>query len=243
MIKILDHGYAKIIPDQCWGNDAGIIESARQSVGGEFKGWGTPDEPGDERLLRRLWLGTKDTGQLLPVMPRHSSPFEHAGLTVEIQAPIVVFREWHRHRTQSYNEMSGRYTVLPDLYYLPSIERLMEARQSTKNKQGSEGGFTDHGAAAIQRILLESYGLSRAQYNQLINMGVAREVARLCLPVSQYSRMRASANLLNWLRFLTLRMAPDAQWEIRQYANVVEHFVRDRFPRTHGLFMEGSGQI
>jgi thymidylate synthase (FAD) len=86
---------------------------------------------GDEKLLRYLYEH------------KHLTPFEMCGLTIEVQAPIFVFREWHRHRTQSYNELSARYTELPNLFYIPDNERLMAAKQSKKNKQGSEDGFTD----------------------------------------------------------------------------------------------------
>src|SRR5438105_1019122 len=123
-IEILDHGYVRLI--ESWGSDERIIESARMSTDKGFKGW-----PEDEKLLRFLWQN------------KHHTPFEMAGLTIEVQAPLIVFREWHRHRTQSYNEMSGRYTVLPDLYYVPCLERVMNGKQSSKNKQGSELGFTE----------------------------------------------------------------------------------------------------
>ena len=226
-MKVLDHGYVDLI--ETWGSDQRVIEAARMSTDKGFAGWGTPDEPGDEKLLRYLWTH------------KHATPFEMAGLIIEVQAPIFVFREWHRHRTQSYNEMSGRYTVLPSLYYVPSETRLQEARQSKGNKQGSEAGFgfTKYQAGCLTRVLTASYEASRATYESLLREGVAREVARLCLPVSQYSRMRASANLRNWLSFLTLRMASNAQFEIRQYADAVGQLVEETFPRTWKLFVEG----
>ena len=110
-------GYVEFI--ESWGSDERVIESARMSTGNGFKGWGTEDNPGDEKLLRYLWEH------------KHLTPFEMCGMTLEVQAPIIVFREWHRHRTQSYNEMSGRYTELPNLYYIPSEARLRGAKQST----------------------------------------------------------------------------------------------------------------
>jgi thymidylate synthase (FAD) len=151
-----------------------------------------------------------------------------------------VFREWHRHRTQSYNEMSGRYTELPDLYYIPSIERLMAGKQSTSNKQSSELGFDEFDAQNIQLLMRETAQDCRESYEFLLKRGVSRELARLVLPVNQYSRMRASANLRNWLGFLALRMDEAAQWEIRQYANAVADLVKQNFPRTYELFEEGS---
>lgn len=223
---VLDHGYVQLI--ESYGSDERIIEAARMSTSKGFLGWGTPEEPGDEKLLRRLFMSR----------PQHATPFEMAGAIIEIQAPIFVFREWHRHRTMSYNEMSGRYTVLPDLYYIPSIDRLLAAKQSTTNKQGSEEGLGLYAATKIQRILERTYMECRKQYQEFIDMGVSREIARLCIPVAQYSRMRAHANLRNWFHFLTLRTHPAAQWEIRQYANIVSEILQEKFPRTHELFVE-----
>ena len=95
---VLDKGYLDVV--EVWGADEQIIEAARMSTNKGFQGWGHPAEPGDERLLAYLWKH------------KHHSPFEMAGLTVEVKAPLMVFREWHRHRTFSYNEMSGRYTQM-----------------------------------------------------------------------------------------------------------------------------------
>jgi thymidylate synthase (FAD) len=158
------------------------------------------------------------------------------GLTIEVQAPIFVFREWHRHRTQSYNELSARYTELPNLFYIPDNERLMAAKQSKKNKQGSEDGFTLDEAENLANTLLTHMAYCRTLYESLLIAGVSREVARIVIPIAQYSRMRASANLRNWLAFLTLRMDPAAQYEIRAYANVVGDLIKQEFPRVWGLF-------
>lgn len=219
MAEVLDHGYISLV--ESWGSDERIIESARMSTSGSFKGWDT-----DHRLLRYLWEH------------KHYSPFEMAGVTFEVQAPIFVFREWHRHRTQSYNELSARYTELPDLFYIPSLERLMGGKQSTKNKQGSELGFDPGTAEVLQETIRETLTESRRMYEQLLQSGLSREIARVVVPVSQYSRMRASANLRNWLAFLSLRLDPAAQWEIRQYAQAVSNIVKELFPRTHQLFTE-----
>ncbi len=258
-VKLLDHGYIKVI--ETWGSDQRIVEAARMSTDKGFLGWGPEVEykcpecgyvrmtnrpvnehficpnhiqpitmpyrlvhHGDERLLKYLWDH------------KHATPFEMAGMIIEVQAPIVVFREWHRHRTWSYNEMSGRYTVLPDLYYVPSLDRMMGAKQSTSNKQSSEGGLSHGQAVEFRSAIEQSYRDARGQYEFMINQGVAREVARLVLPVAQYSRMRAQANLRNLLAFLTLRMDPAAQWEIRQYADALGGFIQEQFPHTWNLF-------
>jgi thymidylate synthase (FAD) len=174
---------------------------------------------------------------------KHSTPFELAGASFEIQAPIFVFREWHRHRTQSYSELSARYTPLPDLNYIPTVERLM-INAGTSNKQagtvkGSEQ-LTEHAAGWFRGELETSYRMAQGLYERALAAGVPKELARVHLPVGRYSRMRASANLRNWLAFLTLRMAPGAQWEIRQYANALGTIIAERFPRTWELFIEGA---
>jgi thymidylate synthase (FAD) len=225
--KILDHGYVKLI--EAWGGDETIIEAARMSTKQGFKGWGTEEKPGDEKLLRYLHEN------------KHSTPFEFAGLVIEVKAPIFVFREWHRHRTQSYNEMSARYTPLPDENYIPTVERLM--RNSKTNKQaGTAKGAQElsEGAAQFFREGLQlEYQRQQMLYEGALAAGVPKELARCVLPVGRYSKMRASTCLRNWLAFLTLRMAPNAQWEIRQYANAVDEIIEEQFPRTWALFNEG----
>jgi thymidylate synthase (FAD) len=223
-IALLDHGYIRLV--ETWGSDARVVEAARMSTGKGFLGWGTPDEPGDEKLLRYLWER------------KHATPFEMAGMVVEVQAPIFVFREWHRHRTQSYNEMSARYTPLPDLNYIPTVGRLMINAGGTNRQAGTIGGaetLSLVGAEQFRDALAESYSKAESLYQGALRCGVPKELARVHLPVGRYSRMRASANLRNWLAFLTLRMAPDAQWEIRQYANAVGTLIGKAFPRTWEL--------
>lgn len=218
-MQVLDHGYLSVVAS--WGSDEGIIEAARMSTGKGFQGWGT-----DAKLLRYLWTN------------KHHTPFEMAGLTVEAQAPIFVFREWHRHRTQSYNELSARYTPLPDLNYVPSVERLLLGGTQTKQAGTVPGAdvLTREAAVTFADLLTESYAEAEQFYQDSLRRGVPKELARLCIPVGRYSRMRASANLRNWLAFLTLRMAANAQWEIRQYANALGEIVAERFPRTWTLF-------
>jgi thymidylate synthase (FAD) len=226
MMLLLDHGYVAKI--ETWGSDERVIESARMSTNKGFQGWGPKDDgaPGDEKLLRYLYEH------------KHMTPFEMAGLTVEVQAPIFVFREWHRHRTQSVNELSARYTEIPELFYVPSENRLRNGGQSKTNKQGA-GGEIDEATVNTFRTRIRTHAEnSFVYYRQMLDMGVARELARLVLPVNTYSRMRASANLRNWLGFLTLRLDPAAQWEIRLYAQAVANIVADAFPRTFGLFNE-----
>jgi len=229
MAKVLDEGYVSFV--ESWGSDESIIEAARMSTGKGFNGWGTPDEPGDERLLAYLYNNN------------HATPFEMGGVVIEVKAPLFVFREWHRHRTQSYNEMSARYVPLPDENYVPSLNRVMVgANTATTNKQAQGIGkaLTAEDAAQWIEELQTLYDQAQNVYQMGINLGVPKELARLPVPVARYSRMRASANLRNWLAFLTLRQSPAAQWEIREYANAVGQIIADRFPRTWELFTQGK---
>ena len=245
--QVLDHGYIEAV--EAWGSDERIVEAARMSTGKGFLRWdegacpacsvdGEADGPGcpacegkgrvkgDIHLLARLWKF------------KHATPFEMAGLVVEVQAPIMVFREWHRHRTQSYNEMSARYVPLPDVNYIPSVERLL-INSKTNKQAGTVAGsaeLTEERAEWFRGALAKTYNEQQDVYETALSAGVPKELARIHLPVGRYSRMRASANLRNWLAFLTLRMDSAAQWEIRQYANAVGAIIAEKFPRTWSLF-------
>jgi thymidylate synthase (FAD) len=225
-IKVLDHGFVRLI--ETWGSgeagvpEAGIIEAARQSTQGAFRGWET-----DEKLLRFMYENN------------HNSPFEFCGAVIEIQAPIFVFREWHRHRTQSYSEMSARYAPLPDVNYVPSTERLL-MNASTSNKQaGTIKGSLDINETTVnwfQSQLIMEYEAQESLYQEALKRGIPKELARIILPVGRYSKMRAQANLRNWVAFLTLRLHPDAQFEIRSYAKAVLEILSSKFPRVISLF-------
>jgi thymidylate synthase (FAD) len=230
-VDVLDHGYVALI--ERWGRgsaqplgthqdcEAGIIEAARQSTQGSFRGWDT-----DAKLLKYLYEH------------KHATPFEFAGMVIEVRAPIFVFREWHRHRTQSYNEMSARYAPLPDLYYLPDPANVLErARVVTQNRQAAGLGPMDEDAVAWWlRVVACQYEDAERAYQTALVAGVPKELARIVMPVGHYTQMRASANLRNWLTFLTLRLDPNAQWEIRQYANAVGKCIAEFFPQTWDLF-------
>jgi len=245
-IPVLDHGYVQLV--EHWGSDERIIEAARMSTDKGFQGWGgavcleclpgpfrhdcgickgTGVTVGDEKLLRYLWTN------------RHTTPFEMAGLTIEVQAPIFVFREWHRHRTQSYNELSARYTPIPDVNYLPTLDRLLMTSGTNKQAQSiHDVRFESGNGVAWLHDLETFYNQAQHLYRMGLAMGLPKEIARVCLPVGRYSRMRASTDLWNWLHFLRLRMASNAQFEIREYANVVAGLLRQIFPRTMQLFDE-----
>lgn len=259
--QVLDHGYVQLV--ESWGSDERVIEAARMSTQKGFEGWGpntcsfcqgagTKDGAvveyvensdacskckglgqvdGDEKLLKYLWDN------------KHATPFEMAGMVIEVQAPIFVFREWHRHRVQSFSEMSARYTPLPAINYIPTIERLMmNSGHSTKQAGAVSGSttLTEEAARLFIGRLGDEYLNQEILYQTSLMDGVPKELARLVLPVSRYSRMRASTSLRCWLMFLTLRMDKAAQWEIRCYANAVGELIEQLFPRTWELFVAGQ---
>lgn len=258
MIQVLDHGYVKLI--ETWGSDERVIESARMSTDKGFQGWGSNrctkcgvemvnmsgihddldpqgnycdgeivNMAGDEKLLAFLYKH------------RHMTPFEMAGATFEVKAPIFVFREWHRHRTQSYNEMSARYVPLPNENYLPTMERIeMGVQVAAANRQAQGAVALNYQMAmAWLEHLQRLYDHAQSVYEMGINAGVPKELARLAVTVARYSRMRVSTDLRNWLGFCDLRdtlHAPNAQWEIRQFADTTKDFLTLAFPRTLALF-------
>lgn len=258
MISVLDHGFVKLI--DTWGSEEGIIEAARMSTQKGFKGWGPlcaeceqpmdlphpgpcgkelPDgkicagmtyKDGDEKLLSYLWRH------------KHHTPFEMGGATFEVQAPIFVFREWHRHRVPfGYNEMSARYAPLPDVNYIPTIERLMkQGGHLTKQAAGTGAELTEDHAKNFLEQLEYHYQAAERIYQSALGDGVPKELARIVLPVGRYSRMRATGNLRGWINFLFLREPATAQEEIRVYAQAVHKLLSDKFPRTMRLYEQDS---
>lgn len=248
-VKVLDHGFVKLVDHM--GTDESIIEAARMSTDKGFERWDLgdfcrkcglkpEDESSDFKVTRskceHVWEAVTGDAKLLGFLYKnhHATPFEMCELVIEVQAPILVFREWHRHRTQSYNEMSARYIQMPDLHYIPENIRM----QSKTNKQGGEGELDKDKQGLITEHWYQEQRDVYATYDELVAMGVEKGLARINTPVSRYSRMRAKANLRNWLAFLTLRIAPNALWEIQQYAQAVAFFVERLWPRSYALWEE-----
>ena len=260
-IKVLDDiGYVKYIDSM--GTDETVIEAARMSTNRGFEGWDDRTEcakcgivlgeiPATDRGkpcfeshplsddTSHAWKIKPGDGNLLDFLYRHkhSTPFEMCELHIEIQAPVLVFRQLHRHRTFSVNEMSGRYTQMPDLFYVPDMDRMQT--QSQVNKQGSSTGTIDKNDAEnfISRIKLEQNDIHR-HYEDFIDGGLAREVARINTPLSQYSRMRWKTDLRNWLQMCNSRMRPNVQWETKQFIDATATIIKELWPRTYALFEE-----
>lgn len=182
--------------------DRAIAQAARTSYSGESKG-----DEADKKLLMRLY---KD---------KHLTPFEMVEFKFRVYAPVVVWWQWVRHRTMSYNFQSGRYTEFKeDQVYIPKEWRI----QSKDNKQGSDGILDEQLNHSMELRLETHLDTSMALYKSALNQGVAKEQARFFLPAwcSMYTAI-VKVDLRNLLGFLALRMAPDAQYEIRMYAQAI----------------------
>lgn len=217
-IQVLDHGFVELV--DFMGNDAAIVEAARVTHASQTKA--TPSS--DESLIRYLFRH------------RHSSPFESCVIKLHVKLPIFVERQWARHRTAGWNEISGRYCQLPEEYYVPSPEAV--ATQSATNKQG-RNEFSDVDSEILQRYLADCSEIPSAafdSYHKSLRNKIANELARLPLPLSTYTEKYWWINLHNLLHFLGLRMDSHAQWEIRQYANIIASITKQLFPVTYKAF-------
>jgi len=194
---VLSHGYVVLV--DYMGNDAAIVQAARVSYGR-----GTKSVRDDRGLIRYL------------MRHRHTTPFEMVEYKFLIRLPIFVARQFIRHRTASVNEYSARYSVVPDEFELPPPEEVRY--QSTRNRQGRGEPLpaepVERFRTDLDRIARDAY----AAYTRALDAGVARETARLLLPVAYYTQWYWKANLWNLFHFLSLRLDPHAQEEIRLYA-------------------------
>ncbi|MCC6905202.1 MAG: FAD-dependent thymidylate synthase [Anaerolineae bacterium] len=197
--------------------DVSIVNAARVSFLGESKG-----SEQDKKLLFYL------------LRNQHTSPIEQVEFRFRVRAPVVVWWQWTRHRTWHYNLQSGRYSPFAeDDFYIPRTWRL----QSASNKQGSEGIFGAEDNARYTNILGEIAERSFALYAEALEAGMAKEQARLFLPAwTSYYIAVCKVDAWNLMHFLRLRMAPDAQWEIRQYANAIHSIFREVMPWSAEAF-------
>lgn len=216
--SVLDHGHIVIM--NVMGNDQEVVQAARTAYQ-----QGTKHTSDDETLLRYL------------MRHRHSSPFESCFLKFHIKLPIFVERQWARHRTAGWNEVSARYSELPEEYYVPKPDEVR--RQSTSNKQGSEGKIDEMDALRFNADTGEAGHVAFTQYQQHLASGVAREMARINLPLGAYTEKVWWINLHNLLHLLGLRMDSHAQKEIRDYANVIgNEIIKPLFPLTWQAFVD-----
>ena len=224
-INVLDKGYVRYIEHM--GSDARIVEAARVSYKSPSKG-----KEADDKLLVYLHKN------------KHTSPMEHCAVEFNIKMPIFVMRQFIRHRTFSVNEQSARYSEMEPEFYIPKSWR----KQDTKNKQGSidEGDWNPildvHNLGPISvdwtatKELNSVCDATYKAYQKMLKAGVAREMARMVLPVNLYTEFYVNCDLHNLMHFLDLRMDSHAQWEIQQYANAIYEIVKKLYPVTMGAF-------
>lgn len=215
-IDVLDHGFVRLIDSM--GSDLSVSRAARVSYDSAWRAG--EDQGSDARLIRYLWKN------------HHTTPFEAVTFTFDVKAPIFVFRQWHRHRTWSFNELSARYRELPEEFYLP--DPALIGVQSASSKQARDITAADEVGLRKRgnQVLAAESAMKMAfsTYQKLLADGWPRELARSVLPVATYSHMFATVNLLNLLKFLTLRCDSHAQYEIRVFADAMRELIRPIVP-------------
>jgi thymidylate synthase (FAD) len=216
MTKILDKGEVTLLNQM--GGDLAVIAAARVSNGASYEEASKGPES-DQRLINYL------------IKHRHGTPFEHSTFQFYIKAPLFVVREWQRHRMASYNEISGRYVEFEPEFYYPVGWRV----QAASNKQGSvfpeepKYSWNILNDLKYDNVIKFQYKV----YTEFLKAGVAKEMARMVLPLSLYSQFYMTVNARSLMNFLSLRAADDAQWEIRQYAIAMKEMFKEKMPMTY----------
>jgi len=198
-INLLDYGFVELI--DFMGSDQRVLQAARVSTGGNPSN----GEAQDRGLIRYLYRN------------KHTSPFEKIVFEFHVKCPIFVARQWMRHRTQSYNEYSGRYTTFEPEIYSPDVWRA----QGDKNHQGSGEPLPKEQQEWLHQTYSEYLGTENKLYDEMLERGVTREMARFIVPVSQYTEFYTTVNLWNLFHFLHLRLHEHAQYEIQVYAQAI----------------------
>ena len=222
---VLDHGFVRLVDcmpryvNEGETGDTAVVRAARVSYGD-----GTKKVSSDRNLIRYL------------MRHRHTTPFEMAEFTFHVKAPIFVARQWMRHRTGSFNEVSARYSVLPEEFYI--AEEHYVQRQSLLNNQGRNGAFDQKEANDILFAMRSNMAQTHAEYHHLLGKDLARELARTVLPVATYTEFYWKVDLLNLLKFLHLRTHKHAQIEIAHYAIVIGELLRWIVPHTMEAYQD-----
>jgi len=212
--KCLDYGFVRLVD---WmGDDSSIVQAARVS-----DGKGTKSVSEDTALIRYLMRNL------------HTSPFEMVEFKFHVKLPIFVARQWIRHRTANVNEYSGRYSEMPDEFYLPEPDQLR--LQSTLNKQGRGEATIDNASDVLSRMKQTQERLFQ-EYSELLATGLAREIARINLPLSNYTEWYWKIDLHNLFHFLRLRLESHAQYEIRIYAEAIAKIIKQIVPIAYKAF-------
>jgi thymidylate synthase (FAD) len=217
--EVLDHGLVRVI--DYMGDDAAIVQAARVSYGA-----GTKHVSNDEGLIRYL------------MRHWHSTPFEMCEIKLHVKLPVFVARQWIRHRTANVNEYSARYSILDREFYIPEPAQL--AAQSTVNNQGRGDTLQGEEAARVLEMLKSDAARSYDHYTDMLSQdgqqGLARELARMNLPMNIYTQWYWKTDLHNLFHFLRLRADAHAQYEIRVYADIIAQITRDWVPLAFAAF-------
>ena len=226
--KVLDHGFVRVI--DYMGDDSSIVQAARVSYGK-----GTKKLNQDKNLINYL------------LSHRHTTPFEMNEIKFHIKLPIFVARQWIRHRTANVNEYSARYSILDNEFYIPKANDVKP--QSQLNNQGREGEIEKDLKKHYLSLIKENAKINFSSYKHLLNVnedgntldekrpGIARELARMVLPLSSYTQWYWKIDLHNLMHFLALRFDDHAQYEIRVYAKVMLDLVKKWVPLTYDAFI------
>jgi thymidylate synthase (FAD) len=219
---VLDHGFVRL--DGAMADDLSVVNGARVSF-----------------AKRKEEMDESDAGLIRFLMrDRHGTPFEHNSFRFHIRAPIFVAREWFRHRVGSFNEFSMRYARATDDFYIPEAE-------DVRTQVGKPGSYSfDPVSPEVAEVTREElrtvYEATYASYERLVELGVARELARCALPVGAYTEFYWTVNARSLMNFISLRAAETAQREIRRYAEACEGFFEEKMPITHAAFV-ASGRV
>ena len=216
-IPVLDHGFVRL--DGALADDLSVVNGARVS----FARRKEEMDDSDEGLIRFL------------MRERHGTPFEHNAFRFHVRCPIFVAREWFRHRVGSFTEFSMRYARASDEFYVPDAE-------DVRTQVGKPGAYSfepvsDELAEQTREKLQEVYDAAYQTYEELVEAGVAREVARAALPVGAYTEFYWTVNARSLMNFISLRNSETAQREIRRYAEACERFLEEQMPVTYAAFV------
>ncbi len=219
-VQVLDHGFVRL--DDAMADDLSVVNGARVS----FARHKDAMDESDEGLIRFL------------MRDRHGTPFEHNSFRFHIRCPIFVAREWMRHRVGSFNEFSLRYARATDDFYVPEAD-------DVRSQVGKPGAYSfepvsDEVAEATREKLQAVYDAAYQAYEELVELGVARELARCALPVGAYTEFYWTINARSLMNFLSLRNSETAQREIRRYAQACELFLEQLMPVTYAAFVAGG---
>ena len=216
-IPVLDHGFVRL--DDAMADDLSVVNGARVS----FARHKTEMDDSDAGLIRFL------------MRERHGTPFEHNSFRFHIRAPIFVAREWFRHRVGSFNEFSMRYAKATDDFYVPTPD-------DVRSQVGKPGAYSFEPvepdiAETTREEMRAVYEAAFSAYERLVDLGVARELARSVLPVGAYTEFYWTVNARALMNFLSLRNSESAQREIRRYAEAAEQFLAEKMPITYAAFV------